>query len=187
MISSRYSTPARVLHWAVAVLAIAQIMLGWASDWSERPWSQYFTDQHVRVGILIFLFMLLRISWRLGHRPPPLPRDFPAWQRQSVGVVHWMLYLLLLAMPVSGYVLWAWSGNSLSFWGVGTVPILFVGGDDEYWRSVAGYAHEYGAYAITALVLLHIAAALHHQFVAKDMTIGERMGFAPLDGDAHAD
>ncbi len=187
MTSRRYSTPARVLHWAVAVLAIAQILLGWAADWSERPLSDLFIDQHVRVGILIFLLMLLRISWRLGHQPPPMPRDFPTWQRHSAGVVHWILYLLLLAMPVSGYVLWAWSGKSLSFWGVGTVPILFTGGDDEFWRSVAGYAHEYGAYTISALVLIHIGAALHHQFVAKDMSIGERMGFGPLDGNAGAD
>jgi cytochrome b561 len=175
------------LHWLVAALVIVQIGLGFASDWSERPLSELFTNQHVRVGILIFMLMLLRISWRLGHRPPPLPSRIPAWQRQSAGAVHWLLYLLLLAMPVSGYVLWAWSGKSLSFWGVGLMPILFTGGEDEFWRSVAGYAHEYGAYAITALVLIHIAAALHHQFIAKDMTIGERMGFGPLDGDAGAD
>lgn len=187
MDNRRYSLPARLLHWAVAMLAIVQIILGWATDWSERPLSDLFLDQHVRVGVTIFFLMLLRVSWRLAHRPPSLPEHIAGWQRKSAGVAHALLYLLLLLLPVSGYVLWAWSGHDLSYWGMGTIPILFTGGDDEFWRSVAGYAHEYGAYTISALVLVHIGAALHHEFVARDMRISDRMGFAPLDGDAGAD
>lgn len=187
MASKRYSLPARILHWVVAVLVIVQIALGFAADWSERPWSDRFLDQHVRVGLLVLALMVLRLLWRLGQEPPPLPGSVARWQQRAAGLAHPLLYLLLLLMPVTGYVLWAWTGPTLDFWGIGQVPILFRGSDDEFWRSVAGYAHEYGAYAISALVLLHIAAALYHSFVARNLSIAERMGFRSLDAIDHAD
>lgn len=187
MDSQRYSFPARLLHWAVAPLVLVQIALGFASDLSERPWSDFFLDQHVRVGVPLFGLILLRLLWRLGNEPPPLPEAIAPWQRRAAGETHATLYLLLVLMPVTGYVLWAWTAPSLDFWGVGHVPILFRGGDDEFGRSVAGYAHEYGAYAISALVLIHISAALYHSFVARDLSIGRRMGFRTLDEGGRSD
>jgi cytochrome b561 len=183
MANLRYSRPAIVLHWTVAVLVLAQIGLGFAADWLTRPLSDAMLDQHVRLGLLIFALMILRLSWRLSHRPPPMPVAVPRWRQRGARMVYLAFYLLLLLLPVTGYVLWAWTAPTLSFWGWGMVPILFTGGEDETWRSIAGYAHEYGGYAVTALVILHIAAALHHQFVARDMTIGDRMGLGPSTTD----
>lgn len=183
----RYTRPAILLHWAVAILVLLQIALGFAADWTDRPLSDGLMDQHVRVGLLILALMILRVSWRLAHVPPPMPDAVPRWRQQGASLVYATFYILLILLPVTGYVLWAWTGPNLSFWGLGSVPILFVGGDDELWRSIAGYVHEYGGYAITAVVLTHIVAALHHQFIAKDMMIGDRMGLATLDGGAAAD
>ncbi len=183
----RYRRPAVLLHWIVACLTLVQIALGFAADWSERPLSDSLLSQHVRVGLLILFLMILRITWRLTHRPPPMPPAVPQWRQTGARLVYAAFYLLLILLPVTGYVLWAWTRPTLSFWGLGAVPILFTGGDDELWRSIAGYAHEYGGYAIVGLVLIHIAAALHHHFVAKDMMIGDRMGFAPLDEGPSAD
>jgi len=182
MDSERYSLIARLLHWAVALLVLVQIGLGFAADWSDRPVSDRLLDQHVRVGLLVAALMVLRLSWRLASPPPSLPIGVSGWRRRAAGLTHKALYLLLLAMPVSGYVLWAWTGPSLDWWGMARVPILVRGGDDEMWRSVAGYGHQYGAYGVSALVILHIAAALHHQFALRDRLIGKRMGFGTLDG-----
>lgn len=182
MDSERYSLIARLLHWTVALLVLIQIGLGFGAAWSDRPVSDRLLEQHVRFGLLIAALMVLRVSWRLASPPPPLPSSVSGWRRRAAGLTHKALYLLLLVMPVTGYVLWAWIGPTLDWWGVGRVPILFRGGDDELWRSVAGYVHEYGAYAVSALVILHIAAALHHQFGVRDGLIGRRMGFGTLDG-----
>lgn len=187
MASKRYSLPARLLHWIVAVLVLVQIALGFGADWSERPQSDYLLDQHVRIGVLLLVLVVLRLLWRIGNPPPPLPDLAHRWQRRAAGIAHRALYILLLLMPITGYVLWAWTGPSLDWWGLGSIPMLFVGGDDEFWRSVAGYVHEYGAYAITGLVLVHIGAALWHSFVARDLSIGERMGFGALDHAGRAD
>lgn len=182
MDSERYSRVARLLHWTVALLVLFQIGLGFGANWSDRPVSDRLLHQHVRFGLLIVALMVLRLSWRLASPPPALPSSVTGWRRPAAGLTHQALYLLLLVMPVSGYVLWAWIGPTLDWWGVGRVPILFRGGDDELWRSVAGYVHQYGAYTVSALVILHIAAALHHQFARRDGLIGRRMGFGPLDG-----
>lgn len=185
MDSKRYSLAARLLHWSVAALVLVQIGLGFGADWSERPVSDQLLDPHVRIGLLIFALMILRLTWRLA-KPPPSPVEQSGWRRRVAGLTHKALYLILLLMPITGYVSWAWTGPSLDWWGVGQVPILFRGGDDELWRSVAGYGHEYGAFAVSALIILHIFAAGYHQFVLRDRLIGRRMGFGPLDGNADA-
>lgn len=187
MATKRYSLVARVLHWLVAGLVAVQIALGFATDWTTRPLSDDVLDQHVRLGIAILVLVVLRLLWRLGNPPPPLPEALASWQRRTAALAHGSLYALLILMPLTGYVLWAWTGPKLDWWGAGSIPIVFRGGDDEMWRSVAGYAHEYGAYGITALILVHIAAALHHAFVARDLSIRERMWFGALDDEARPD
>lgn len=182
MDSQRYSLAARLLHWTVAALVLIQIGLGFGANWSDRPISDGLLDQHVRFGLLILALMILRLTWRLAT-PLPLSVEQSRWRRRAAGLTHGALYLVLLLMPVTGYVSWAWIGPKLDWWGLGHVPILFRGGDNELWRSVAGYGHEYGSYAVSALVILHIVAAGHHKFVLRDRLIGRRMGFGPLDGD----
>lgn len=186
MDKERYSLLARLLHWTVALLLLVQIGLGFGADWSDRPMSDRLLDQHVRFGILIFGLMILRLSWRMTVCPPPLPEDIAGWRKAAADAAHNALYVLLFIMPVTGYVLWAWIGPTLDWWGAGRIPIVFRGGENELWRSVAGYGHEYGAYAVSALVLLHIAAALHHQFVQRDGLIGRRMGFGTIDAGGGA-
>lgn len=99
----------------------------------------------------------------------------PRWQALAATGVHLSLYALLVALPVSGYVLWAWIGRPLDWFGLFDIPILFRGGDDEYWRSVAGYAHLYFGYLLMMLIAAHIIAALWHEFVRRDRLISDRM------------
>jgi cytochrome b561 len=175
MTPSRYTLTARILHWAMAALVISQIGLGLWADRAARPLSRMLVDHHVRVGLLILALVILRIAWRLAHPPPPLPGSIGRTQRRIAATVHRMLYALMLLLPVSGYILWAWSGQRISWYGLFDVPILFTGGDDETWRSIAGYTHEYAAYAIIALIVVHVGAALWHEFVVRDRLICDRM------------
>lgn len=175
MQSPRYNRTARLLHWIVAFLVIAQLSLGYAADWTAKPVSGVLLDQHVRVGLLILLLMILRLLWRGFRAPPPHSDALPHWHRRAASTVHGLLYLLMFIVPASGYVLWAWIGRSLGWFGLFPIPILFAGGDDETWRSVAGYTHEYGVYAVLFLLTLHIGAALWHELVMGDRLISERM------------
>lgn len=172
---TRYDSVARLLHWAVALLVFAQLGLGYAADWAARPVAAWFFTQHVRIGVLILSLMCLRLLWRLSHRPPPLPPETPRWQLGTAMGVHLSLYLLLLILPLSGYVLWAWIGRPLDWFGLFPIPILFEGGEDETWRSIAGYTHSYAGYVLLALLLTHIGAALWHEFVKRDRLISTRM------------
>ncbi len=152
-----------------------QIALGLAADWSEREASLQFLNPHVRVGLLILALIVLRLAWRVAHPPPPLPEGTPGWQRLAAGTVHRLLYLLLLLLPVSGYVLWAWTGPLLDWWGLFRIAIVFRGGEDETWRSIAGYTHQWAGYLLLALLVLHIGAALWHEFVIGDRLVRDRM------------
>lgn len=82
---------------------------------------------------------------------------------------------MLFILPLSGYVLWAWIGRPLKWFGLFPIPILFVGGEDETWRSVAGYTHNYAGFVLMGLAVIHIGAALWHEFIKGDGLIGNRM------------
>ncbi len=174
MVAQRYSLIARVLHWVLAILILTQLALGTAADRAGKPAAEYLLDQHVRIGLLILALTLLRLIWRFAHPPPPLAAAISVWQRRFANAVHWTFYLLLIVLPISGYVLWAWIGRPLDWLGF-AIPILFEGADDERWRSVSGYIHEYAGYVLMALLVAHIAAALWHEFVRRDRLISQRM------------
>lgn len=161
--AKRYTTTARILHWLVALAVLVQIGLGLAADWTERPLSSAFLDAHVQLGLTILALMALRVLWRISHAPPPLPAVVPRWQRAIARSVHGTLYVLLCLMPVSGYLLWMWIGKDLAFLGVASIPVPDLAGKDEFWRSVAGYTHEYAGYALYGVVVLHIGAAVRHE------------------------
>ena len=159
----------------MAVLVILQLVLGVAADKASKPLAGQLLNQHVRIGLLILALIVLRSVWRATHAPPPLPASVPPWQRLAASGAHRLIYLLLFVLPISGYVLWGWIGRPLDWFGLFDIPILFEGGDDETWRSIAGYSHVYAAYLLMALLVTHIAAALWHEFVGRDHLISKRM------------
>lgn len=175
MTAARYTRPARLLHWFVAALVLIQIALGLASDWTSRETARSLLDIHVQIGLTIFALMVLRLLWRAGHKPPPLPATIDVVQQRIAKAAHTMLYLLLFVMPLSGYALWVWIGAQVRWFGSFTIPTFELAGQDEFWRSVAGYTHEYVGYALIGLILLHIAAALRHEFIERDRLISDRM------------
>ncbi|WP_301749821.1 cytochrome b [uncultured Erythrobacter sp.] len=175
MMTSRYNLPARLLHWIVAVLVLAQFFLGFAADQADGRAAEALVDRHVQLGLLILSLMLVRLLWRSIKSPTCPPQEDPRWQRWLAKVVHHLIYALIIIIPVSGYVLWAWMGQPLDWFGIYSIPILFEGGDDETWRSVAGYTHYFAGFGLIALVAVHVCAALWHQFVKRDGLITDRM------------
>ncbi|MEM6711673.1 MAG: cytochrome b/b6 domain-containing protein [Pseudomonadota bacterium] len=178
--TQRYTTVAIILHWLIAVAILFQMAGGkWmVSAGAEATASVFAVFQiHKTVGLTILALTLARIIWRLAHPAPALPEGMTGFERTVSSVSHFSFYMLLLLIPLSG-----WAMASVSPTGVPTfflmleaLPFahlpLFGGASLTELHNIEGVlknAHNYLSMAMGALVLLHVAAALKHQFVAQD-------------------
>lgn len=175
MQSGRYTRPARILHWLVGLLVIGQITLGFFADSAPNVDAKSLRQTHAEVGVMILKLMVLRVSWRIANPPPSLPATIKQSQQLIAGWVHRLLYAGVFIMLTSGLTVWMWIGGPIELFGAIPVPLPRFASEDEFWLSVAGYTHEYGALAITMLVVLHIGAALWHELVLRDRLIRDRM------------
>ncbi|KFN48586.1 hypothetical protein N790_06105 [Arenimonas malthae CC-JY-1] len=160
-----FDRTARWLHWSMAVMIVAMLFIGvgMVASLSLRP---LLLDIHRPLGLAILVLALLRLRHRRRHPPPPLPASLPAPQAMAARASHWLLYGLMLAMPLLG---WAMSS-------AGGYPVLLPGGwvlpalapQDPVLYSALRSAHGALGYGLFALVLVHLAAALHHAWVRRD-------------------
>jgi len=168
--ADRYGLVAKALHWTIALVIIGLIASGWymvGLSYYDR-WYPRLLDLHKAFGILALELGALKILWSLYSRPPPLS-GLPRWERIAARSVHGMLYLLMLAVPVTGYAISTSAGDPVSVFGLYEVPALLPA-----WKGlerVATDLHYYLAYLTLALVVLHAAAALKHAFIDKDDTL----------------
>ena len=164
-----------ILHWVmalgVAVLAVMGLVMVHANLDPMRQFQLY--QLHKSIGITVLLAAVLRLGWRLTHRPPALPAAMPPIERAAASGSHVMLYMFLLALPFTG-----WALVSSSVFNIPTVlygvvpwpdlPVLPALANKAQAEDVLKHVHAYGAYALIALVGLHAAAALRHHFFIKD-------------------
>ena len=164
--AARYSPLARALHWIVALLVPVQFGLGWIAEHSSAAdGGMRVLRWHYQLGMLLLLAILLRLARGAPEAGPGQPR----WQRRIAQATHAGLYLLLCLLPASGYVVWVWMGAPMEVLGTFEVPRAFrPPADDERGRAIAWYLHVYGAWSLTALIVLHVAAALWHALVRRD-------------------
>lgn len=173
----RYNTVAIALHWLIALLVIAQIYVGWTfGDMERGPARTEWFTWHKTLGVLILLLSLVRLGWRLTNPPPPLPAETPAWEKRASQVVHVGFYVVLIALPLTGWA--AISGGR-----DGTTDLLFgipfplLPGLSDGAGDALGGAHELLVKITYALLALHVAAALKHQFLDKSPIAGRMPPF----------
>ena len=168
---ARYGLVSRVFHWSVALLVIALLCLGWYMvdlTYYDR-WSKASLEWHKALGMLALLAGILKISWVLGsHAPAPLP-SMARWERLSARAMHLTLFAMMLAIPITGYVISTSAGDGISIFGWFVVPAVLP--ESEALRDLAIELHYYLAYTTAALVSLHAMAALKHQFIDRDGTL----------------
>lgn len=165
---TRYRSPARLIHWVMAALIVATIPAGFimTRPGLGRALQDTLFIFHKNIGVLLLILVVVRIVYRLGHKPAPLPSDIPDWQRRIARLSHYGLYLLLVIMPIAGYVRVKAGGFPIESLDAMGAPSLAPRSDAL--AGVAQSVHYWGAIAISCLIALHIAAALHHGIVRKD-------------------
>jgi cytochrome b561 len=165
-VSDRYSTPAIVFHWLLALLIVVSFCVGvYMADLPLSPLRLKLYNWHKWAGITILSLSALRLLWRLLHRPPQEP-PMPPWQRQAARVSHWGMYLLFFAVPLVGWAYSSAAGFPVVVFGVLPLPD-FVPADKALAEAIKPW-HGTLAYTLAALVLAHVAAALKHHFIDHD-------------------
>ncbi|MBS1220097.1 MAG: putative cytochrome b561 [Proteobacteria bacterium] len=173
--ANRYSTPAVVLHWLMALLIFAAFPLGlYMADLPLSPDKLKLYSYHKWIGVTVFLLVAVRLGWRLTHTPPPLPDGTPVWQRRVSATVHGLLYLLMIAIPLSGWLMSSAKGFQTVWFGVLPLPDLLEK-DRELGDLLAG-VHKALNFTLLALVILHVAAAFKHHFIERQPFL-QRMGW----------
>jgi cytochrome b561 len=163
-----YKPTAKLLHWAMALLVLATIPVGvvMTQDGLARPLQNALFIFHKNVGVVLLLLIVIRVVYRLRTPPPPEPGHLAGWQVMAARVTHGALYVLLLVMPLSGYIRVRAGGfpiEALDAMGIGTlVP------RSDALAETAKTIHYFGSWAIGLLVALHVAAALQHAIIQKD-------------------
>jgi cytochrome b561 len=170
---TRYSGLQKALHWGIAALIVTQVPLGlWMVGLGfENPLTGRLYELHKSFGLVVFGLALWRIAVRWRRGVPALDPTIPGWQRRAADISHYALYLLIVLVPLTGWIATSMCCRPVNlFW---TVPLTFpVPPDGEPPASKAVFTVHYGlAFTLTAIVLIHIGAALQHHLLRRDDTL----------------
>lgn len=162
----RYNDGAVLLHWLTALLVLVQIYVGYTFHEMERgpERSEWFT-WHKTIGATILVLAIARLAWRLMHKPPPYPPELPRWERIAAVWNHRAFYLLLIVLPLTGLIAVSGGADEPTTRLVGGVPLPVVPGVSEDAGDSSGEIHELLVKVTIGLLVLHVAAALRHQFI----------------------
>lgn len=164
---TRYSTGAIILHWAIAIAVIVTWRIAESTEHATRAESQAIMANHMALGVIIFALTIARLIWRLTHTQPPFPSDLARWEAVLARVVHFTFYVLLLGLPLMG-----WIGNSMEdgpidVFGLFVLPALPVAHDKGLGHEILEVHGTLGSVMIY-LIGLHILGALKHHFFDRN-------------------
>lgn len=179
----RYDSGAVALHWLTVALVLVQLYLGFTfADMERGPVRSELFTWHKTVGATILLVSLARLAWRLAHRPPPFPESMPRWERVAAVWNHRFFYILLIALPLTGLATVS-AGRSGVTRLAGDVPLPLIPGIPEQAGDGLGAAHEILVFVTLALLVLHVGAALKHQFIDRSRAAGRMPPFRAPGGE----
>jgi len=175
--SPRAWSPASIFfHWSTAVLIVVMVALGWgAVSYPLSPTKLDLFRWHKSLGLLVLAWVLIRLAWRLAHRAPAPTPGVSRAEQQAAALSHGGLYLLMLAMPVSGWIINSAADFPLKWFGLFPVPQLV--GPDEAIQNAAESVHFVLFWTLLVLIVLHVGAALHHHYVRKNDVLRRMLPF----------
>ena len=193
--ATTYTTTAKLLHWLIAIAIFGMFALGWYMselpkeapkqmaydlfDWGIYTWQlaeeasprTFYFNLHKSIGVTIFALILLRIFWRVTHKAPAMLASYKAWESKLASRVHRLLYLLMVALPLSGIIMAVASKYGIKWFG-----LEFIGGlDNKPLREAFKEVHEIAGVIILLVIIVHIVGALKHKFIDKDDTLNRML------------
>lgn len=174
----RYDRIMVLLHWLLALALIGQLLLGlWMIDLPKEPpgYRGGWFNVHKSIGLVIAVFIVLRLGWRISHPVPVAVAASGTWQNTVSRLNHGLMYVCMLAMPVSGFIGSNFSQYPVKFFGY-TLPRLFEPQPDL--KALCSEIHELFAFLFMGLIALHLAAVVWHVLVKRDGLV-KRMGWGP--------
>ena len=189
--TTSYTKTAKVLHWLIAIGIFGMFALGWfMSDLPKEAPKQmaydlfnlgvytwnlseeisprtFYFNLHKSIGVTIFALILIRILWRITHRPPALLASYKAWESKLASGAHHLLYLLMVALPVSGVIMATYSKYGIKWFGIPFIKGL----DNNPMRELFKEVHEIIGLIILLVIIVHIIGALKHKFIDNDDTL----------------
>lgn len=193
--TNRYTKTAIILHWLIALGIFAMFGIGWYMadlpkegakqlaydifDWGVYTWQlseeasprTFYFNLHKSIGVTLFALIVIRVLWRLTHKPPALLASYKAIERKIATGAHHLLYLLMITLPLSGVIMAINSKYGIKWFG-----ISFISGTDnkparDFWVEV----HEVIGVILLVIVIVHILGALKHKFIDKDETLSRML------------
>lgn len=171
--AARYTRVAIALHWIIAALVLANLLLGYGQDGFGRDGREALMRLHMPIGLIVLGLTLLRLAWRLTHRPPPFDPPIRAWEATLAGLVHFAFYLALMTMPLSGWLLASEEGVPIFRLAELSLPVPPIEDIDD----AAEDAHEALARIMIALIALHVGGALKHHLEGHRHVVGRMAPF----------
>ncbi len=165
--ATTYTPTAKALHWLMAVLFFGMLALGlYMHDLPLSPEKLQLYAWHKWAGVSAFLLVVFRLLWRITHRPPVLPVTMPRVMQFVAHAGHLLLYVLMIAIPLSGWLMSSAKGFQTVWFGVLPIPELI--GKDKELGTLLAEVHRLLNIGFIAILIGHIGAALKHHFIDKD-------------------
>ncbi|CAM2934980.1 cytochrome b561 family protein [Legionella steigerwaltii] len=171
---NRFGSITKLLHWLIFILIAAQFYFVWSLS-DNSPLTPLYMMLHKSVGVTILVLGLLFYIWHIISIKPLPPENQPRWQYIISKLVHHLLFILIILMPIVGYIMTCSDGKPINFFGWFTIPCLIT--ENEQLGSIMFSTHETIAFIILALVGLHFLAALYHHFIRKDDVLKRMLPF----------
>jgi cytochrome b561 len=169
-----WGVPAQLFHWVMALLIFAQITLGlMAVSWRMSPTKLALFFWHKSTGMALLSLLVLRLAWRLVNRTPALPADMPGWERAAAHASHALLYALMIALPITGWVVQ--SAANIPFRIFYLVPLPAIVAPDKALSEAFALVHRGFSITFAAVLIVHIGAALRHHFVKRDQVLARML------------
>jgi cytochrome b561 len=165
--NTHYTATAKILHWLIALMIFGMLGFGfYMTGLDLSPTKLELYSWHKWAGVTVFLLVLVRVAWRIGHKPPALPAHMPAIERLAAHAGHHLLYVLMIAIPLSGWLMSSAKGFQTVWFGVLPLPDLLA--KDKALGNLLETVHVVLNYTLIAVLLGHVGAALKHHFIDRD-------------------
>jgi cytochrome b561 len=175
--AERYTSTAIGLHWLIALLMVGGFWLGWIMTDIPgfTPTKLKYFSWHKWIGVTVFMLALVRLVWRATHAAPPTPAGMPRWQVGAAHLTHFLLYVLMFAIPVSGYLYSSAANVQVVYLGILPLPTLIA--PDKALKVILRSVHIALNYTLLVFVALHVLGALKHHFVDRDGLLARMLPF----------